>query len=291
MALETLELSFDVCDLPTAQHRAGLAGLLVLTESLRRRKMKPLPVIRTGEEGRIAVRLTQESLQVLLDDLYDASWEQRSSSKKPLGKSLRKVRTVRVKPKKKGAAQGTMYTFETIAPKVAFLKTLGMPEPWLKLWREAIWGTLRGIPMTRNPYEQRLADTPVVEASVIWGELLKRQQGIDQGQHRTVKLSSSLFLGAQAVSAERVPFQDRADHALLLHFWPVVMGIYVPEIIDRKGQTRFVGYVFAVPDVEDPESFSPSFLDSLGQLGADPAGYRPRDGALLPTAPPEWTDR
>ena len=38
-----LTLSYSLFDLPSAQHKAGLAGLLLLIDSLRQRGADPLP--------------------------------------------------------------------------------------------------------------------------------------------------------------------------------------------------------------------------------------------------------
>ncbi len=278
---EPIELQLNPCALPTAQHRAGLAGLLVLTESLRRRRLGPPPEISTGGDGAVGVRLTRHALQVLLDDLYDAFWDERKSPKQPLGTSLRKVRRVQASQTEEGEGQrGATYTFETVAPRGAFLQALGMPEPWLKLWREAVWSTLRGIPMTRTPYRQRLAGQHVREAGRVWSALQRGRGGRGQARSHAGAVTGSLFLGAQAANAERVPFRGRADEAFLLHFWPVVMGVYVPEVLDRQGQARFVGYVLAAPDISDLGRFCQSFMETVAHLGAEVAGFRPR-GAII----------
>jgi CRISPR-associated protein Cmx8 len=269
-----LELTYDPFTLPTAQHRAGLAGLLVLVESLRRRKIKPLPEVSGSDDGKVTVRLAEKSLQVLLDDLYDASWEERPSNKKPQVGKTRNVRTI------DASRAGKTNTFKAITPKGAFLKALSMSEPWLKLWRESVWSVLRGIPKTRIPYEERAERKHVGEAEAAWKNLKKFEQAREKGQMPSVDIASSLFVGAQAANAERVAFRGRADEVFLLHFWPVVAGIYVPEVIDSEGRTKFVGYVLAVPDVSGLDGFVRAFPESVAQLGTEMAGYRPREAVI-----------
>ena len=156
-----------------------------------------------------------------------------------------------------------------------------MPQVWLKLWREAIWETLRGVPRTRIPYEERAGKKTVSEANATWKELQKFQQRQAQNEIYTVDIASSIFIGAQAASAERVPFRGRADEVFLLHFWPAVMGVYAPQVIDREGGSKFTSsYVLVVPDVSDLEGFVQDFPDTTAQLKPELAGYRPREAVI-----------
>jgi CRISPR-associated protein Cmx8 len=264
-----IELSYDPFALPTAQHRAGLAGLRVLIESMRRRRIEPLPELSINNDGRATLRFTEESLQNLFDDLYDAGWDDRRSNEKPQGKKIRNVRRIEMDESAPTTNRRRwIYTFEAVAPKGAFLRALGMPDPWLKLWREAIWYTLcGGSPQTRIPYEQRAEGKHVKKAEDAWEDLQKFRQAKAKNRLHCVRIAGSLFIGAQAENAERVPFQGRADEAFLLRFWPVVMGLYRPETIDREGQTKFVGYVLAVPEVSDLEGFVQVFPDTIASLG------------------------
>ena len=64
-----------------------------------------------------------------------------------------------------------------------------------------------------------------------------------------------LLVGIQEKTPESLPCEDRTDHALLLHFWPLTVRVYVPELINRKGEREFVGFVLAVPEVNDILAF------------------------------------
>jgi CRISPR-associated protein Cmx8 len=114
----------------------------------------------------------------------------------------------------------------------------------------------------------------------MWKVLNRFQQERAKDKIYTVSIASSIFIGAQAENAERVPFRGRADEVFLLHFWPVVMGVYVPEIIERDGKTRFSGYALAIPDVLDYAGFIHDFTETLTQLGAQMAGYRPKQAVI-----------
>lgn len=275
---ETIELAFDLLTLPASQHRAGLAGLLVLVESMRRRRLEPLPNL-SQRETAVRLVLTEESLGTMLDDLYDAVWEERRSDGKPKGSKIRNVTSVETVDERTGR-QRTAYTFENVAPRAEFLTALGLPASWLKLWREAVWATLRGVPKTRAPYEERADGQRATDAARWWGVLRQFVKDRPNRWPRAEKLVGPLFIGAQEVNAERVPFLGRPDETFLLQFWPVVMAVYVPESVDRDGKSHFGGYVLAVPDVSDVAGFVHDFPEVLPQLTTELVGYRPRDAVI-----------
>lgn len=282
MPNRTIELTYDPFVLPTAQHRAGLAGLMVLVESLRKRKIKPVPEITANQDQTISMRITEDSLTVLFNDLYDATMGEAASNTKRKDKNKRLVPTLR-EEKKLDPGTGkekTVYIYPQVIPKGKFLATFGLPETWLKLWRDAIWGTLRGVPKTRLPYEQRAEKELPAETKETWKMLRRFQEDREKNKIYTVSIASSIFLGAQAENAERVPFRGRVDEVFLLHFWPVVMGVYVPEIIERDGKTRFSGFVLAIPDTSDFRGFVQDFPETLAQLGTQMAGYRPKQAVV-----------
>ena len=70
---DSVTLTYDPYRLPTTQHRAGLAGLMVVTESLRRRGIRPLPVISAAGDGSYTVQWTQASLATVFEDLFKAA--------------------------------------------------------------------------------------------------------------------------------------------------------------------------------------------------------------------------
>ena len=283
MAEEIIALKYDPFVLPTAQHRAGLAGFLVLVDSMRRRKIKVLPEISLQSDGTVTVALTRNSLASSFNDLYDAATEERESPRKRKDKKKREIRPLREEKRidSKTGKERTVFIYPQIIPKAPFLASFGMPQVWLKLWREAIWETLRGVPRTRIPYEERAERKTVSEADATWSDLQKFQQRRAQNEIYAVDIASSIFVGAQAANAERVAFRGRADEVFLLHFWPVVMGVYVPQVIDREGESKFTGsYVLVVPDVSDLEGFVQEFPDTTAQLKPELAGYRPREAVI-----------
>jgi CRISPR-associated protein Cmx8 len=76
---ENIEVRFDLHELPTAQHKAGLAGLLVQIDSMGERRITGLlpaetqiPDLVDRSATAAVFRLTRRSVQDLLDDLYAA---------------------------------------------------------------------------------------------------------------------------------------------------------------------------------------------------------------------------
>jgi CRISPR-associated protein Cmx8 len=150
---------------------------------------------------------------------------------------------------------------------------------WVKLWRDIIWGILRGVPATRRPFEERAEGKFTEDADKVW-------QDLQRLANCTVDLPSTYFIGVQASNAENVVFKDRAIFQFLLHFWPFVTQIYVPATIvydnkTRQSKTEFSGYALTIPDVANLIDFCeelPSLLKN--NRSVELAGYRPRDSVV-----------
>lgn len=277
-----IPLSYSLYDLPSAQHKAGLAGLLLLIDSLQQRGAGPLPDINHFSATSAKLTFTQGSMQTVFDDLYDAAEVERAYKSKWSGKAPKRIETEEKRDEKSGKAKKQkIYIYDVIEPKAAFLEHhyTGDENGWLKLWREMLWSTLRAQPKTRGVYEQRANSLPCQEAVSTWNELSKsvKQRG------RTQSFAGSLFVGAQADNSERIPFRGLVSQNFLLHFWPLTVQIFVPATIDREGNTKLHGwngrdgeaYVLAVPEVSDLEEFCEVFPGSLAALNPQLRAYRP----------------
>jgi len=249
--------------------------------------MGPLPKITELTPQGCTVTFTNENLQVLLDELYDADNFEIVVRKKWKSKEPLRIKEIDVVNEDTGEVKKEpRYVYETPAPKLAFLEALGISggrEGWLKLRRDALWGTLRSIPKTREAYLDRAAGQPASRSGIsrIWSELLKQEDAIAKGRLRTVEVPSNLMIGAQAYNAEKVRFSGLADQTLLLHFWQVASLVYVPQIITRDGKAQLDNsYIFAIPEVAHLTDFVENFLYVLGELGPEVIGYRPA-GAVV----------
>lgn len=276
-----LILEFDPHILPTAQHRAGLTGLLLSIKSLERRGVTPRPTCTYGVHGSVKVSLTEDSLQSLLDCVYAATKEtvwrrvprkRKSEVIEPLDQRERvenvaggKTRTIKE------------YAYEDVVPAGTMLVDLEMPAAWLTLWRDTVWRVLRAVPTTRGPYRACAEGKPVKESGGIWKAINKGSTG---------DLKGHLYLGAQQTTGDGVPYLGSANENLLLHFWPLVMGLGVAvalSIDQGRPKEELAGFVITVPDVHDVEGFCEDFAASTAQLDGQTHPYfkdRPR-AALL----------
>jgi hypothetical protein len=106
------------------------------------------------------------------------------------------------------------------------------------------------------------------------------QKAAQDNSFYTAEVGSSLWLGAQAVNAESIPFVGRAEQNLLLHFWSLTVLIFQPQQITRDGKNEFVGYTLAIPEVSDLEGFVEDYPAMLHDLKTDVRGYRPAEAVI-----------
>lgn len=285
---DAIELHYDLSTLPTAQHRAGLAGMAIAIDTMRNRRLPDVPDIRCDAHSARLV-LTKTTLTALFNDLYDAASEesrQYGIRKNRDGVAVEPIRTeidTTPDPKTGKPRARTVYIYPQVVPKAPTLDALTMPAPWLKLWRDAVWATLRGVPKTRLPYEQRADGLPATEAAHQWDDLQREARSAVKGQPYVTEVSSALYIGAQVANAERVPFLGSPDENLLLHFWPLVMGVGEGRVLTLDhdaAREETTGYVLAIPDVTDLDGFVEGFRARVGQLSEAMAGFRPRNAVL-----------
>ncbi|MBI5014593.1 MAG: type I-MYXAN CRISPR-associated protein Cmx8 [Deltaproteobacteria bacterium] len=285
---KTLVLEYDLFDLPTAQHKAGLAGLLLVIESMKRRGLEPRPEVEVRATS-ATVRTDREGLQALFDDLYDAEWAETSSTQKWQGKPPKRLeeREVTAEGKRKKEKR---FVYDVVQPKGAFLSTFYPPTAglWVKLWRDMIWNVQRSRPKARLVYEER-AQGEASSVGALWFDLEKASKERSRGRMRTAGFGGSLFIGAQDSNAERVSFGGVVEENLLLHFWPAIAAIYAPRRlkIERgpeglQSKSDDAGFVVVIPEPGHLEDF---LADSIGALGTvDPTArgndYRPKAGLI-----------
>lgn len=273
MPPKSITLTYDPFHLPTTQHRAGLAGLVLLIDTMRRRRMPNIPPApRILPDGRVQIDVTLKTLTALFNELYDASVEeQRQKNRRSNGKPMRVDR-------EKDANGRVMkwFVYPQTVPRARFFESgMGMPKIWTKLWADAIWGTLRGIPQTRIPYEERARKKDVSEAGKLWKRLEKPSKVGGPGKFPTTEVTSALLLGGQAKTADNIPVVGPIDENLLLHFWPVASAVFQAVALEYDGKQKYAGFVFAIPDVADLKDFVDAFPAAIANLPPEKAGYRP----------------
>ncbi|UFP95945.1 type I-MYXAN CRISPR-associated protein Cmx8 [Gloeobacter morelensis] len=283
--VDVLHLDYRLVELPSSQHRAGLAGLVLMLNWLKQQgKIRGVCELTALDEYGASVRLDCLGLEALLDEVYGASREiqERTQPFKNKNKEIvppLEEREVSVTDPSNGKAKlKKVYLYPVVVPRGSFLAELdptsdGNQGLWIKLWRDMIWAILRGVPATRAPFEARAEGKPADDARKLWEQLV-------QPAEFTVDLPSTYFLGAQAANADNVPFFDRARLQFLLHFWPFSAQVYVPAILDNEGKRQFVGYALAIPDVCRLETFCEELPSLLRERKGEKSGYRPREAVV-----------
>ncbi len=275
---KTITLEYDLHSLPTAQHKAGLAGLIMMIDSMVKRKIEPRPEVAELTSSGAKVSFTRDSMQSMFDDFYDALLLEVSRKNKWSGQKEKRVEEVTVQTEDGAIKTQKTYIYDLFQPRGKYL-TVYYPDdgegPWIKLWRDMLWSTMRGIPKTRTPYQERLDDKHVSLAGKTFDSLKKSEKARLDGRVLTESISSALFIGAQDTNAEKVPFVGAIEQNLLLHFWTIAALYYVPRLLKRDGKLENVGYVIVIPEPVDLQYFLKDISKFLGALKSDISGYRP----------------
>ncbi|MFO1352406.1 MAG: type I-MYXAN CRISPR-associated protein Cmx8 [Gammaproteobacteria bacterium] len=274
-----LVLEYELFDMPTAQHKAGLAGLILHLKNLEKREVTPRPRIESVAPQSARFRFTQRDFQTLFDDLYDGYWTEARVRQKYQNKDPKRIEEVKSVEGKKTEKWFIYDEFRPRGSVLGFYLQEATNSPWLKLWQDMLWSVLRAQPTTRGEYQRRADGDSVSFADELWGKLVKSQT--QKNRLVTTSIAGSLFVGAQDQNAEQVPFQGRIEHNLLLHFWTWVTPIFVPQVVNLKDKQReYQGYLLAIPEVADLEEFIEAVTEFWQSLSPDISGYRPR-GALI----------
>jgi len=287
--IDILTLDYQLAGLPSSQHRAGLAGLVLIIQWLERQpefkqKVADEVICRVThlDDYGAALELNQAGLEILFNEIYDASTEEQGRLQPLKNKHKEIIPPLREEERLEIDARGKektkkVYVYPIVVPRGSFLadpeydqSSDGKNGLWIKLWRDMVWSILRGVPATRRPFEGRAEGTYVEDAATVWRQLI-------QPADFTVDLPSTYFLGAQANNAENIPFKDRARLQLLLHFWLFASQIYVPAVVNNEGKRDFVGYALAIPDVANLQWFCEELPRILRDRSSIKSGYRPRD--------------
>jgi hypothetical protein len=303
---DRLTLTFDLSELPTTQHRAGLAGLILQIDSMGPkgygRPKETVPEIEELTATTARITFTATSMQAMFDELYEAKlvevvvaakWanvepkagEYYIEKKVPKPKEVKSretgsTGTNATDPESHEVKLVPGFAYDVVQPQSPFLAHYLQPESrkaWLGLWRQMVWEVTRGgnNVRARAPFNERAEEKSCGEGGAAWSACVDFKSRQEKGQSKATSISGALMLGAQAVNAEGIAFSGRVDHNLLLHFWQNVVMTFVPYSVNREGKQEKNGYVLAIPDVADLEDFRADFPDLLGRLKAKPNEYTP----------------
>jgi len=286
---EPITLRYNLFDLPTAQHKAGLAGLLVMIRTLRRRGFAPLPEVTDFGPTGVTISLTQDSLQTLCDDLFDAEIVEIQSKSKWKGTTPKRIVEVTVEQDGKGKTE-KRFVYDVLRPKGLFLQDL-FPDgngAWVELWRNMLWNVLRAQPATRKVYEERSRRDRSSVAGELYSFLTREQQQKAKGKKVTEGIAGSVFIGAQSKNAESVSFTGVPSENFLLHFWHIVGLTFVPRTFtferskNQAGRIKWDDYGFAlvIPETAHLEYFVEDIIDVLQSLETETSGRRPQKAII-----------
>lgn len=283
--MEDLKLEYKLAELPSAQHRAGLAGLVLMVQYLRDtqpwfkdREGAILELHNLNEFG-VTLLFNLQGLQALFDLTYQAFSEERSTETKI--KKYDRVEEVEVPDKKDKTKTKRVlkYIYTVTIPQGAFLadwdKSNDSSERglWIKLWRNMLWQIVRGVPATRNSFNHRVNGAAYSQdVQDIWSEL--------QHPDKITGQSGNYYLGAMAANSENVPTKDKVRYQFLLHFWVFVAQIYCPAILDKDGNREPTGYALAIPDVANLKKFCRVLPEVLRGRSLKKWRYLPREAVI-----------
>jgi CRISPR-associated protein Cmx8 len=274
----TISVTYDLNDLPTAQHKAGLAGLLLQIDHLRGRGQLA-PEYEFDEQcpdTKVTIHWTKAATDSIFDAIYDAEIIRVPVKKKWNGATA--IAEEEVEETVDGKTKKVkVFVYEVVQPKGTFLQQyiINSPDSWMKLWRDMLWNIPRGNPQSRQPFEERANGTTCKEGPAAWSDLQKIEKARLKGLCVTDSVAGSLWLGAQANNAECITFDGRLDQTLLLHFWCLTTLIFVPQVISIHGESEFTGYALAIPEVCSLPVFMNTYRRLLTQLPGDTRDFRP----------------
>lgn len=273
-----IELHYSLGELPSSQHRAGLAGLVLLIRWLRRQRgaRRGMYEITHLDALGLTLRLSKVGLAMIFDAAYRAFTENRAY---PFRFEEREPIEVRFIEGASGDSSGrTLYVYPVKVPEGAFLVDWDRSPDglWIKLWRDVVLSIFRSSRGLRLPYitrsDRRHAPTPVRDVERTWYWLTTRG--------KAVGIAGKDLLGAKSCTEDGIPFKDHPRLQFLLNFWPFTAQIYAPRTVDCHGTISSVGYTIAVPDVGDLEIFCDDLEHALRnrtpednkRLGCRPCG-------------------
>jgi CRISPR-associated protein Cmx8 len=276
---DVIELCYQLAELPFSQHRAGLAGLVLMIQELPKQpwfEERIGSIIELSHLDQYGAKLSinLEGLKSLFDFTYQSFKEERCTDTKI--KDYERIEEIETTDEKGRATTKKRYYYSVIVPQGAFLSYWDESEQdinkglWIKLWRDMLWKIVRGVPATRNPFERRCdGQTYTQDSEKTWKDLNQSDKITEQ--------SGNYYLGAMAKTAENIPTQDIIRYQFLLNFAPFVFQIYRPSTINKDGKREFNSHAVVIPDVANLKQFCHNFPKFLKERDNTKLGYLPRE--------------
>lgn len=276
-----IKLSYQLAELPSAQHKAGLAGLVLMIKELEHQQLlnnyQEAHLELNHDEYSAILEFNLEGLKALFDLTYQSFKEERATETKI--KDYERVEEVIDQDKKGVNKIKKLYYYSVIVPQGAFLSAWDESNEndnkglWIKLWRDMLWSIIRGVPATRNPFNNRCdGQTYSQDIDKLWKEL--------NFPEKTTGQSGNYYLGAMAVTAENIPTKDIIRYQFLLNFSPFVFQIYRPATLNKDGKREFTSYAIVIPDVANLKKFCQAYPKVLKNRDKQRLGYLPRQAVI-----------
>lgn len=252
MSKETKAITFRyrLRDLPTVQHRAGLGGLAFLLKSLEEDGKFSRDAWSWSGDG-LQLNLTKENLAVLFELLYQGAEVRRQMSGKPKGDFQE------IEVQLEGGKTLKKYEYKDQRPAGAWLTKVGYGKPWLELWQDSIWSTLRDKPASRAIYTG--------STDKLVSEFWKAFEAVEKGKSPVLELASALYIGGRSKSSEEVSFDGPPAQVFLLHFAHALAQPFKVVGLDSLGKRTYPGLVWVYPEPRELEGFVVAYRAFLGQ--------------------------
>lgn len=263
----SIVIQYSLAALPSAQHRAGLAGLVLMVRWLQH-------VRSVKSEGEVTIDVTEDGATLSIDkpglkrlleehfstDLREVAHSKKKKDEAPLRVEEYEDTTSKTTKKRK------KYIYNEPVIRACLVRDFEPPgeggSRWTDLWRDFIWKTLRVIPKTKDPFLD-FAKTGTLKDNFVkkfWKKL--------ETPNKPTSFVSSTVFGAQKLTSDNVPFNDTCGQEFLLNFWPYVSFIYCPRVDPpNKEHCEYPGFVVAVPDVSSLKTFCDDIRYILTQRG------------------------
>ncbi len=282
--LDLVTLEYRASELPSSQHRAGLAGLILKIHWLQeqanfKQSVDTVCKIIDLDADKVTLQFNLNGLTALMKSHYSASFEERESKKlRTKGhKNFRKIEREVYNADTEKRELTTFYIYKDLVPQGLLVQSFEPPDNdnrvWTKLWQEATWTILRPRDRQRLPFKAMVSGTDPPEIEKIWKLLRDRPDA-------KVALSSTYMLGVQAKNNERVSISDLARFKFLLNFWSYVAQIYLPIQVNVKDEVKLHGYAIAIPDVRNLAAYCQNFPSILRQRDTQELWGKPRSAII-----------
>jgi CRISPR-associated protein Cmx8 len=281
-----IKLSYTLAELPSAQHRAGLAGLVLMVKEVNHQDLLDnyqdaiLEFSSKPDEYGLTLEFNLEGLKALFDLTYQAFNEPRKTTTKISNYDRIEEEPIIEKGKEKIKQ---WYHYSVVVPQGAFLPYWDNSSNdennglWIKLWRNMMWDIVRDKDASRTSFKERVAEDHnyFQDTEKIWQSL--------QNPDKSSGQSGTYYLGAAASTAENIPQKDIIKYQFLLHFAPFTFQVYCPSILDKEGKrdNSKKSYAVIIPDVANLIDFCDEFPKVLQQSrNNESVGYRPREALI-----------